>query len=213
MLELRILRERLKAMDEPASLKGAAMEVLRSVVSGAFKVTFERHVLGFWHARLDSSDDCDLRLHVWPVPLQPREPHWPIHNHRFTLNSYVLSGTVVNTIYDVEFKSEGTSRAYTVEYVQGKSVRKASEKLLEYSVRTSSVIEEDRFYTVPHMEFHSSAVTFQPSVTIALAYNKRDMEPIVIGDRVGKPEYTYERMPVPDTEVFAILSKVVRSST
>src|SRR5438552_10297529 len=98
-----------------------AQDVLRlldATIAAAAKTPAFHHPLGFIHVKIFADDANAVRLHIWPLQReQPTETGWPIHDHVFSLASYILHGSLVNRQYVVTpVNAEATYRIYEVRY-------------------------------------------------------------------------------------------------
>src|SRR5690606_35977192 len=119
------------------------------------------HPLGFLHTKLGSIDDIGtIRLHIWLQNKRKTQiPSFPIHDHVFTVNSHILSGTITNHIYQIEKDTiNPTHKLYTVKYDSNKSVLQSLNQKVNCQSDSIESFSAGQYYSVNSNVFHSSEV-------------------------------------------------------
>src|SRR6516165_3449976 len=77
-----------------------------------------RHPLGFVLTYDPLFEDRSLRYHLWPVgwTIPAGQKTGEIHDHRYELNSIVVSGSLRQFTYDPTACVDGTHRVFEVKY-------------------------------------------------------------------------------------------------
>ncbi|MGG9972759.1 hypothetical protein ACQ33O_13285 [Ferruginibacter sp. SUN002] len=161
---------------------------------------FFLHPLGFYYCRLFTSDQHQIRLHIW-------EPNYPIksdlfiHDHFYDLCSWILCGKIVDYLYKVESsKEESDYTLFISSYLPDKNVRTLTRTNNFKTVKkvTERIIGNKEKYIIPRDTFHSNKILFEESdlaVTFVFTYNhKENPSPNVIG--LSKNEIYYESDPI-----------------
>ena len=142
------------------------------------------HALGFIHCFLAKNETGTLRLHIW----KRNERHVfeqieKIHDHLFSLKSYVLLGAIYNEVFDLEetYNDSFEFESYTVKYLENGSQLKSTGKFYNIKKSTENKVKEGGFYTVSSDEFHrSSVIDHEYAVTLVATYGHLDKEPTTL---------------------------------
>ena len=115
------------------------------------------HPLGFMYGRLFEfqNGDC-LRIHVWSNSSKTQQPLMNIHNHYYTVNSYVLSGEVNNSKFEVYQEDEPTHAVFKGTY--GKNDERVLTRTpIKYCLKLieQEIIEAGELYIIEKDEIHS----------------------------------------------------------
>lgn len=147
------------------------------------------HPLGFVSLPLIESEGWVLKLHYWPNGMRkPKKPDWPIHNHRFRIESRVLYGAVENRLYGIEMGGE--YRLFPVAYSGKDSVLEPSETFVTATLQNTEYHKAGVTYEIPRKVFHQTFVPINTSaMTIVLQTDLVDSPPFV----VGKEEVVIEK--------------------
>jgi hypothetical protein len=168
------------------------------------------HPLGFVHANLGRIDGIGtIRLHIWLQNKRKTQiPSFPIHDHVFTVNSHILSGTVTNRIYHIERDSiNPTHKLYSVKYDNNKSLLES----LNQKVNCHFISEENftigQYYSVRSSVFHTTEVNENHfASTLVLTNNHINGEPKVVGGLFQNDIYIYERSLCEPAELLEMIS-------
>ncbi|CAH0184920.1 hypothetical protein [Peribacillus simplex] len=159
-------------------------------------IIFNWHPLGFVHSKLCNIHNIgDLRLHVWLDGFRnTQQPHMPIHDHIFNVNSFILSGTVTNHIYEVGKDNGHLYRVYEAQYNNGGSLLSSTEELLTCRLKSSDKHSKGDFYIVKKEIFHESTVDVGDfAATLVIATERDDTKrPRILGP-IKSHEYFYSR--------------------
>ena len=127
-------------------------EIKKELVTS--NIEFIWHPLGFIMGTLITEKEMRLRIHIWSKKYsKPQEPYWNIHTHIFHLKSWIISGSILNTLYEIEEVNESENCIYEVHYNDNKSILKKSNKLIgclfvsnnfKSELATSDLIEINR---------------------------------------------------------------------
>ena len=172
------------------------------------------HPVGFIHVNLGESNGAGLRLHLWTsIPEEHTGLGWPIHDHIWSLTSYVICGTIKNYLYDVQPNpSVPSHRIYAVKYDGRINYLEATEELISYAVATEETVPQGRIYRVEPGQFHSSeAVKNQLVATLVLAEKTETKSPRVVGALDGERVYVMERHRCADHVLAHEVSKVLQN--
>lgn len=161
-------------------------------------IIFNWHPLGFVHSKLCYIPNIgDLRLHVWLEGFRNTQlPHMPIHDHIFNVNSFILSGTVTNHIYEVGNGNDNGHlyRTYEAQYKNVGSLLSPTEELLTCRLKSSAVHSKGDFYIVKKEIFHETTVEVGNfAATLVIATERDDTKKPKILGPIKSQEYFYSR--------------------
>lgn len=95
--------------DDRSAFAAAARQIMRRTeLRGIFGLRWRHHALGMLQGELSE----DLRVHIWHPRLRDpfgqlfhETPLRAVHDHRFTITSYIVAGQIVDTPYDFTTKN------------------------------------------------------------------------------------------------------------
>lgn len=171
-----------------------------------------RHPLGFYVAKIALVGVDVLRLHIWRAgDWFPSDPAWPVHDHMFDLESVVVLGRVLNSVYEVTDSEHGDGQLYSVEYSDRGSVRIRTERRVTCRKVSEDSIAAVQKYRVGAGTFHSTAPSPNCSaVTIARTTRISDRPPLVVGDPSGLPLYEYLNQTLSDQQRKGVFESIAR---
>lgn len=159
-------------------------------------IIFNWHPLGFVYSKLCSIPNVgDLRLHVWlDGHRKIQSPAIPIHDHIFQVNSFILTGSITNHIYELGSDSGSLYRTYEAEYINGGSLLSPTEELLTCSLKDFTTYNKGDFYKVEIGAFHETIVENDEfAATLVIETNKKQTEQPKILGPINFDDYFYKR--------------------
>ncbi len=153
------------------------------------------HPLGFVSCLLREGEGSTIRLHYWPKnDRRPKTPNWPIHNHRFDLQSEVLNGTIRDARYNlIEPESRESYVIYSVKYNGIHSEIVPTGRVVGLRVRSIDIWAVNSVYRIPFGDFHETIVEFEDeALTLVECSNFQPVDPSVVG-RLGEASVYYQR--------------------
>lgn len=143
------------------------------------------HALGFVHCKLATFSNGTLRLHIWPSQERHvQEQQYKIHDHIFSLTSYVVCGSIKNEIYKVELASKklASTQCYEIEYVKDGAKLRATGNYYNEIKLSDSLINSGQHYTVVSGYLHQSSVPKSTLVvTLVATYDHKTAYPRLLG--------------------------------
>ncbi len=76
-----------------------------------------------------------------------------VHDHAFTIDSYILAGSLINDTYEAKKDAQGMYRIFQSD---GTGQLATTRTTVTCSVTKSEIITEGKMYTIPKGEFHAS---------------------------------------------------------
>ena len=150
------------------------------------------HPLGFVSLPLTEGAGWALKIHYWPKGTRkPKKPDWPIHDHRFHIESRVLLGVVGNWKYKII--EGGEERLFPVSYSGKDSV------IMPHGNAITAVLDSKEYhvagevYEICRKTFHQAYVPIEESaITLVLQTDFVEQPPFVVG-RLGIAIEEYKR--------------------
>lgn len=184
---------------------------IKRVLSGS--VAAKWHPTGFVVFHLGTVEGgWRLRLHVWPAgkrQLLAGHPH--IHNHTWTLASYVLYGTYVDTVYEInadgdhhishsaETNKEDLTSIWPIDTVNLKVLERRT-------VRNSGL------HYIPAGQLHETSIPLSKSLAtlVLMGPTENHTELLLIGEDAFKIDGYVRPNPTPEeiVAVFSVLSEI-----
>jgi hypothetical protein len=187
---------------------------LKEIVLNPSAFTAVWHPVGFIHVNLAESERANLRLHLWvPIPEEFRGLGWQIHDHTWSLTSYVICGSITNSIYSVHTASKmPTHRIYEVKYDGRINYLESTDVLITYKTEEEEVLTRGDIYTIQPRVFHSSDSDLAiVGATLVLSEKTGEKNPRVIGILEGNKTYTMERYLCNENVLRAQVNKVLET--
>lgn len=112
--------------DDRSAFASAARQIMRRTeLRGIFGLRWRHHALGMLQGELSE----DLRVHIWHPRLRDpfghlfhETPLRAVHDHRFTITSYIVAGQIVDVPYEVIAKGPLTQPYEEMRDVRTKSL-------------------------------------------------------------------------------------------
>lgn len=157
------------------------------------------HPTGFVVGKVRVTEHGMLRLHVWPDDERIYgEPHWPVHDHVFSLQSLVLVGAVVNREHAVADDPTGSMRRWAVDYGPGRDSRLVPDGQ-PVAMRSAEPIttRAGETYCVEAGRFHASTVPEgQLAATLVATRGTARQRPFVLGPSQPREPIAVSRIAV-----------------
>ncbi len=171
------------------------------------------HALGFIHCRLAQNDQGTLRLHIWfKNNSHPAEQLEKIHDHKFSLNSYVLYGAICNEVFELIETSSGKYdyQAYAVKYLDKGSELIPLATYYNVSDVSSSIIRAGCYYTVDSREFHrSSLVNSEMAISLVATFEHKNKDPLTLVSHGGSEFKIRDKVPFDKNKWVEILKEYI----
>lgn len=182
-------------------------DFLKALASSSY--SFFWHPLGFVMCKLANKGPTSLRVHVWPNSLEnQQQPAWLIHDHLFSLKSWVLAGEIENREYSVDFS--GLDHAiYETRYEEGNSLLQKSTQYCSKKLERTIVVNEGETYKVKSGVFHQSlSLSDRVSLTVCETNDDLARAPRVLGSSGGEYLYSYRRRAVTRSEINDLIKRI-----
>ena len=137
-------------------------------------------------------------MHIWPSQERhSQEQQHKIHDHIFSLTSYVICGSIKNEIYRIQNvpKKLATSQCYNVKYKENSAELIATGKYYNEIKFSETVVGTGEHYTVLSGDLHQSAVPKSSFVvTLVATYDHNFSAPRLLGPIDGSLSFTREQV-------------------
>ncbi|MCQ4316276.1 hypothetical protein [Stutzerimonas zhaodongensis] len=176
------------------------------------------HALGFVHCKLLQIDQGTLRIHIWPKKLRnDSEQKYKIHDHIFSLKSFVICGEITNKTYQLIASSDTGEPNYSlfhVEYLDSGSRLCPGEEGFLPSLIDEEVVPRTKIYHVERGVFHESAVSENKLVaTLVATYNHCTGMPKMLGAFNSQGDIFREKINFPNHKWRELLVTVLHEMT
>ncbi|MCE9898216.1 MULTISPECIES: hypothetical protein [Raoultella] len=142
------------------------------------------HALGFIHCRIAQNDQGTLRLHIWfGNNSHAAEQLEKIHDHKFSLNSYVLHGAICNEVFELIDASsrQYEYQAYAVKYLNNGSKLIPLDTYYNVGNVSTDIVRAGCYYTVDSKEFHrSTLVSSQMAISLVATFEHKNKDPLTL---------------------------------
>ncbi|WP_448138441.1 hypothetical protein [Sphingobacterium siyangense] len=161
------------------------------------EIEFYLHPLGFIYSRIFTSENEQLRIHIWPKNYSKKDDLY-IHDHYYDLNSWILLGEIKDLLYDVSVTTNtGKFIVYEGSYNDNENYRylKPSNLFCNIIKIKERLFTKGDKYFIEKSKYHSNEIMFKDSdytCTLVLTQNpNRVHSPKVLG-KVKKHEIIEE---------------------
>ncbi|WP_291064260.1 hypothetical protein [Empedobacter sp. UBA3239] len=160
-------------------------------------VKFYLHPLGFIYSRLYSSENEQLRIHIWLKDYKKKNDFY-IHDHYYDLNSWILLGEIKDLLYDIsEKENSGEFIIYEGSYNENENYRYLKPSNLFCDILKT----EERYFTkgdkyfIQKRKYHSNEIMFNDSdyaCTLVLTQNPNKIHSPKVLSKIKKSEIIEE---------------------
>ncbi|WP_226633921.1 hypothetical protein [Novosphingobium profundi] len=158
-----------------------------------------RHPLNFLAARVEDDAGNALRLHLWDERFRFKQVGLEVHDHKFDYQSFVVDGSVEQTIYEAIPDSEGAHEVLEVSYSGGGSILQRSGKHIQLFELRREKYSSGVLYELPHGVLHRLDLVGSSAMTLVKTCDVGG-QPITIGRSSDDEGPSTPRTPVCDTE-------------
>lgn len=196
----------------------AARDAIKLLESNTSHFTPTWHALGFVHCKLLQTDQGTLRIHIWPKKLRnDAEQKYKIHDHIFSLKSFVICGEVKNNTYQLKEPNESDKPNYSLYYVDylnsGSRLYTKGERY-QPNLITETKVQRRQIYNVERGVFHESIVSENELVaTLVATYDHTNETPRMLGAFEGQGDIFRGKINFPQHEWRDLLVKVLHEIT
>jgi len=153
-----------------------------------FKIT--KHPLGFIYIELAKEDSAIYRLHIWAKDVRyTQEPNWPIHNHIYDIESYLIIGKIKQTTYNlVNAKENPSYPLYKIKYTKKGTIKEKLKESTDLEISDIKILNTGESYSFPKESFHRIDVP-NDSLTATLVKSSainNNNSPIVVATEENK---------------------------
>lgn len=183
----------------------SAQDILSLALNCGIK--FYWHPLGFILGIFLIEDIKKIRIHIWPKDTPRKQyPYWNIHDHIFSLKSWVINGKILNQEFQITKDNNSPNCIYNVSYSNEIStLYKTSDTIRVEETRQSVSIAGDSYLIEAGILHSSENISAEHALTIVLTNNMSSGTPIVIGEKEGKQLYQFSRSEVDSQYVRGLL--------
>lgn len=155
------------------------------------------HPNGFLYVPLIEENMMAVRLHVWPPGREKTNDktlNWFIHSHSWDLQSYVLCGNILKSIYEVSNSHAPTHRIYHAYSFGLQNELHATDSLVSCKLKSTEKISPGKTYTIKSDTFHTAPVNVnQLTATLVVWQKAKYGVSKVLGSLNGDKIYAMKR--------------------
>lgn len=190
-------------------------EVFLSVQLNSDRFSPMWHALGFVHCKLHENSRGALRLHIWPKAKRGAlEQKYKIHDHIFSLKSYVVYGEVTNINYELTSivgQSAECLQLFRVKYHADGSSLVPTQKFYKVECKEKFITIKGGTYIVERGTFHESIINRdRVTVTLVATYDHVNNDPKLLGYPNESSELFRKRDGLPSEEWTSLLNDINR---
>lgn len=153
------------------------------------------------------------RLHIWPdIPFETQKVYTGIHNHRFSLESRIVLGTLVHKQFDLAQTVDGAYQLYQAIPREGEDT-----KMELYGTGRFIVQEEQTFllhkgssYTFPYGKFHESFGIDLTATVMKKTGSHPKVVPMVACEYGKVPDNDYNRYQITPEQIWPTVERVFK---
>jgi hypothetical protein len=154
-----------------------------------------KHPLGFYVALLGRNETEEWRFHFWPKESRAVIGIPPgIHTHDYRVESRILQGKLINTIYNVALVKTGGQPIYVVSYGGDRYASETSNYLRQTTERVEPTVQRrdtlhcgDMYHIESHT-YHKVTVPEQLETSTLVCMHGRSSGPVRVVGLDGYPE-------------------------
>lgn len=172
--------------------------------------------LGFYRIFIKPQDEFSpsLMLHAWLHDNQPKQSSDnDIHSHIFDMTSRIITGELVNEIYDVIDDQNGSYKLVRVTGNRAKNIRIVSDEVVSPKLLSSRIIKEGEKYGFESKIFHRSIISKYPTITLMEKDNRLNEDAVNL-IRAGFQENEVGEFVEPEInqeEIWTVILEIIKS--
>jgi len=174
------------------------------------KIKFQKHPLGFKYFKLGKiSETEEFRLHFWISTNENQDDDLQIHDHSFNFESFVVYGSLKNTIFISKNDDNSNGYLYDVIFRNEKSrlVLNSNNQLLK--ILNFEVIKTGEFYYQKSDELHESQNINDLTISLLKIIKPENKVARVFSPKVLSELPSFERNFVADIENLELLNQLI----
>jgi hypothetical protein len=181
---------------EDQDVHDAARDAINLLARDTSPYTPTWHALGFVHCKLLQTDQGTLRIHIWPKKLRnDAEQKYKIHDHIFSLKSFVICGQVKNKTYELkepEKIDKDNYSLYYVDYLESGSRLYTTGERLQPHLISETTVQQREIYNVERGIFHESLVSENELVATLVATYGHTND--VLREKINFPQHEWREL-------------------
>jgi len=164
----------LRTTSVEGTLQLDASAILHAVAGTVDHLSTTRHPLGFIHIDLTPLASVEpnerLRLHIWTEESRAcTDGLGLVHDHVWEGKSFMLAGSLTNSLMRVVRSATGRFTMSEVAYVDGEQFVNVIDKDLELKAIEQNPVNKGSWYFLPRRVIHATEINCYPTATLVLA--------------------------------------------
>ncbi|ENU35231.1 MULTISPECIES: hypothetical protein [Acinetobacter] len=184
-----------------------AEQLFQFILDNRLKIT--THPLGFYCCRISTGASSDIRLHFWDKNLLSQES-FTIHTHLFDLESYILYGSLKNTIFEYSKENKGLRcSVYQTSYNGNQSIIKDQETLSFLFIDSETIYNAGDTYSLKSHQAHKSELISPYAISLMTTLKHQAHIAYVFGTSELQDEkyIEYHRRELNQVECYDLITK------
>lgn len=190
--------------------KSIYKSLLSFVENNRIDIKFQKHPLGFKYFKLgNTSKTEEFRLHFWIDTSEKQDVDLQIHDHSFDFESFVVSGSLVNNIYQTKYNQNEEGLLYDVKFSNHKSELVINSNNQTLVFESSKLIESGDFYSLKSDVIHCTENKIESTVSLLKIIKPKNKIARVYSPKVINEILSFERIFVPYNENSILIEKLI----
>ncbi|TXE03731.1 hypothetical protein [Algoriphagus aquimarinus] len=175
------------------SIKEHVSLLLYQSAQGYLRDKLRVHPLGFLFCRLHQfSNNETIRIHIWYDKENIQKPLMDIHNHFYSITSFIVVGSVSNTLYKASLAEPYTHSTYIGSYQNNeRRILSKNDEYYKLEELETHIINEGELYTIGKSEVHRGDSIANFSISLVFTEDPGNPSPLVFGPIDGLSKYEY----------------------
>lgn len=192
------------------SIKEYASLLLIETAQGYLRDKLRVHPLGFLFCRLHQfSSNETIRIHIWSDKENVQKPLMDIHNHFYNIISYIVVGSVSNTLYKASKTEPYTHSTYIGSYqTNEKRILSKNDEYYKLEELETHIINEGELYSIGKSEVHRGGSIEDFSISLVYTEDPGNPSPLVFGPIDGLNKYEYSSSLVDELKLIELENQI-----
>ncbi|WP_433847529.1 hypothetical protein [Acinetobacter proteolyticus] len=182
-------------------------QIFQFILNNKLKITM--HPLGFYCCRISTEATSDIRLHFWDKNLISQES-FAIHTHLFDLESYILYGSLRNTVFEYSKENKGLKcSVYETSYNGKQSIIKDQETLSFLLINSEKIYNAGDTYSLKARQAHKSDLVSAYAISLVTTLKHQAQIAYVFGTSEIREEkhIKFHRRELNQAECYDLITK------
>ena len=196
--------------NDKKSIKEQVSLLLYESTQGYLRDKLRVHPLGFLFCRLHQfSNNETIRIHIWSDKENIQKQIIDIHNHFYNIMSYIIVGSVSNTLYKASVNEPYTHSTYIGSYQNNeKRILSKNDECYKLEELETHIINEGELYKIVKSEVHRGGSIDNFSISLVYTEDPGNPSPLVFGPIDGLSKYEYSSILVDELKLIELENQI-----